>query len=160
MAMSMFNAKVHTKLVNIKPPQVAALLTAVSVALHYALPKEYRLDFACPAASAFTFALGFAISTWAIWLFRRKGTPVVPSDRVISLVTSGPFRFSRNPMYLGVTVMLFAVTLWFGTWPILIAPAGFWGFMSLVRIPYEEALLHKIFGEAYVSYAKKVRRWI
>jgi protein-S-isoprenylcysteine O-methyltransferase Ste14 len=154
------DAKVQMKLVNVKPLVLAVLLLAPSIALHFALPNEYRLDFAFSACAVVAFILGFSVATWAVWLFRQKGTPVVPSDHVSFLVTTGPFRFSRNPMYLGVIVMLFAITLWFGSWPMLIPPAGFWGFMSLVRIPYEEQLLQAFFGEAYTAYARNVRRWI
>ena len=148
------------KLVNVKPPQVAGLLLAVSVALHFALPQEYRLDFACRACGAVVFASGFSVMLWAGWLFRQSGTPVRPTDRASALVTTGPFRFSRNPMYLGVAVMLLAVAWWVGTWPMLLAPIGFVGFMSRVRIPYEEQQLREIFGEAYASYTERVRRWI
>ncbi len=148
------------KLVNVKPPQIAGLLIAVSVVLHFALPKEYRLDFACRACGAVAFALGFIVMMWAWWHFRQSDTPARPTDRASSLVTTGPFRFSRNPMYLGIVVMLFAIALWLGSWPMLIAPVGFLGFMSLVRIPYEEQQLRDIFGKAYASYAEEVRRWI
>lgn len=148
------------KLVNVKPPQIAGLLIAVSVALHFALPKEYRPDFACRACGVVVFALGFMVIMWAWWLFWRSGTPALPTDRASSLVTTGPFRFSRNPMYLGIVVILFAIALWLGSWPMLIAPVGFFAFMSLVRIPHEEQQLRDIFGEAYASYAEKVRRWI
>ena len=148
------------KLATVKPPQIAGLLIAVSVALHFALPKEYRLDFACRACGVVAFALGFIVMMWALWRFRQSGTPALPTDRASSLVTTGPFRFSRNPMYLGIVVMLLAIAWWLGSWPMLIAPVGFWGFMSLVRIPYEEQQLRDIFGEAYASYTEKVRRWI
>jgi protein-S-isoprenylcysteine O-methyltransferase Ste14 len=148
------------KLATVKPPQIAGLLIAVSVALHFALPKEYRLDFSCRACGVMAFTLGFIMMMWAWWLFRQSGTPALPTDRASSLVTTGPFRFSRNPMYLGIVVMLLAIAWWLGSWPMLIAPVGFWGFMSLVRIPYEEQQLRDIFGEAYASYTEKVRRWI
>jgi protein-S-isoprenylcysteine O-methyltransferase Ste14 len=63
-------------------------------------------------------------------------------------------------MYLGIVVILLGIALWFGSWPMLVAPVGFFVFMSLVFIPYEERMLHDIFGEAYTSYARRVRRWI
>ena len=148
------------KLANIKPPQIAGMLLAVSLGLHFALPTEYRLDFACRACGSAASIFGFILMMWAWWLFRLSGTPARPTDRATSLVTSGPFRFSRNPMYLGIVVMLLGIALWLGSWPMLIAPVGFFVFMSLVRIPYEEQRLGDIFGEAYVSYTRRVRRWI
>ncbi|MDP3980950.1 MAG: isoprenylcysteine carboxylmethyltransferase family protein [Chlamydiota bacterium] len=148
------------KLVNVRPPIIAGLLIAVSVVLHFALPKEYRLDFACRACGIVAFAVGFIVMVWAWWLFRQLGTPALPTNRASSLVTTGPFRFSRNPMYLGIVIMLFAIVLWVGSWPMLIAPVGFFVFMSLVRIPYEEQQLRDIFGEDYTSYTENIRRWI
>ncbi len=147
-------------LIYVRPPQIAWLLLAVSVGLHFALPKEYRLDFACTTCGVVALVLGFLVMMWAWWLFRQSATPIRPTDRASSLVTSGPFRFSRNPMYLGIVVMLLGIALWLGSWPMLIAPAGFFVFMSLVFIPYEEQRLLETFGDAYASYAQRVRRWI
>src|SRR5262245_48745398 len=148
------------KLLNIKPPQVGWLLAALALGLHFALPKQYRGNFSCPVCGVVALALGFLMMMWAWWLFRRGDTPIRPTDRASSLVTSGPFRFSRNPMYLGIVVMLLGVALWMGSWPLLVAPVGFLVFMSLVFIPYEEQRLRDIFGEAYTSYTQRVRRWI
>ena len=148
------------KLINVRPPQIAGLLLAVSAGLHFALPKAHRLDFACIACGVGAFVVGFLVMMWAWWLFRQSGTPIRPTDRASSLVTSGPYRFSRNPMYLGIVVMLLGIALWLGSWPMLIAPVGFFVFMSLVFIPYEEQRLRETFGDAYASYAQRVRRWI
>ena len=147
-------------LIKVKPPQVAWLLLAVSVGLHFALPAEYRLDFACRACGILAFALGFIMMMWAWWLFRRSSTAIRPADQASSLITGGPFRFSRNPMYTGMVAMLLGVAVWLGSWPMLIAPVGFFVCMSRVFIPYEEQRLRDTFGEAYTAYARKVRRWM
>jgi protein-S-isoprenylcysteine O-methyltransferase Ste14 len=63
-------------------------------------------------------------------------------------------------MYLGIVVMLLGIALWLGSWPMLIAPVGFLVFMSLVFVPYEEQRVLETFGDAYASYAQRVRRWI
>jgi protein-S-isoprenylcysteine O-methyltransferase Ste14 len=148
------------RLAHIKPPQLVGLLLAVSVGLHFALPTAYRLDFACRACGIGALIFGFMLMRWALWLFRQSGTPARPTDRAAALVLSGPFRFSRNPMYLGIVIMLLGIALWFGSWPMFIAPVGFFMFMSLVRIPCEERALRDLFGEAYASYQRRVRRWI
>ena len=148
------------KLAHIKPPQLVGLLLVVSVGLHFALPTAYRLDFACRACGIGALIFGFILMRWALWLFRQSGTPARPTDRAAALVVSGPFRCSRNPMYLGIVIMLLGIALWLGSRPMFIAPVGFFMFMSLVRIPYEEQALRDLFGEAYVSYRQKVRRWI
>ncbi len=148
------------RLIHIRPPNLAWLLIAVSVGLHVALPKQYLGNFSCAFCGGIVITLGFLLMTWAWWLFRRTGTPIRPSERATFLVTSGPFRFSRNPMYLGIVIVLSGVAVGVGSWPMLIAPVGFFGFMSLIFIPHEERTLRDIFGEAYSSYARRVRRWI
>ena len=148
------------RLIQLKPPHVAGILIAVSVGLHFLVPKSSRGSLSCLTCSAVAFLLGFGGMIWAWWLFRRAGTPIRPTAQAVSLVTSGPFRLSRNPMYLGIVVMLLGIALLVGSWPMLIAPLGFFVFMSQVFIPFEEQRLRQVFGESYDSYTRRVRRWI
>src|SRR5262249_55024845 len=104
--------------------------------------------------------LGFGLMMWAWSLFRQRGTPIRPTDQATVIIRSGPFRFSRNPMYLGIVFMLLGIAVWVGSLAMLIAPVGFFAFMSRVFIPYEEQRLREAFGDDYVSYTQKVRRWI
>ncbi len=148
------------KLVEVKPPHIAGLLLVLSVGLHFLLPQAYRHQFTCIACGIVAVALGFGVMIWAWYLFRRSGTPIRPTQRATCLVTAGPFRLSRNPMYLGVFVMLLGVAVGVGSLPMLIAPVGFFAFMSVVFVPYEEHRLREAFGDAYLSYTQKVRRWM
>ncbi len=148
------------RLVNIKPPHVALLLLAVGAGGHFLLSPENRRPFACLPCGVTAIVLGFGLILWVGALFRRRGTTVRPTERATSLVTSGPFRFSRNPMYLGMTFVLLGVALGVGSLPMLIAPVGFFGIMSVFRIPEEEQRLRKIFGDTYEDYTRRVRRWI
>ncbi|MCG3148594.1 MAG: hypothetical protein PCFJNLEI_02039 [Verrucomicrobiae bacterium] len=63
-------------------------------------------------------------------------------------------------MYLGVLLILLGIAVWVGSFPLLIAPIGFWAVMSMFYIPREEQRLRKLFGNPYDAYTKKVRRWI
>ena len=148
------------KLINLKPPHIALLFLGLSVGLHFLLPAAYRHQFSCWVCGLAAVGLGFGLIMWAWFLFRQSGTPIRPTDRATAIVSSGPFRFSRNPMYLGIVVILLGIAVWVGSLPMLIAPAGFFAFMSLVFIPYEEQRLREAFGDDYVSYTQKVRRWI
>lgn len=148
------------RLVHIKPPHIASLFLAVSVGVHFLLPHAYRRRFACLPCGVVAVVLGFALVLWALMLFRRSGTASSPTAQATALVTSGPFCFSRNPMYLGVVVILLGIALWVGSLPMLIAPTGFFVFLSVLYIPREEQQLRKIFGDAYDAYTTKVRRWI
>ena len=77
-----------------------------------------------------------------------------------ALVTAGMYRYSRNPMYLGLVLLTLAATMFFGTWLGIVIIVAFIFLLNFLQIiPEEEALLD-IFGEEYVEYKKKVRRWI
>ena len=76
------------------------------------------------------------------------------------LLTEGMYRYSRSPMYLGLLLLIIAATIWFETWFGIIISLFFILLMNILQIiPEEEALL-QIFGEEYLEYKKKVRRWI
>ena len=148
------------RLVNLKPPVIACLLLALSVGLHFLLPQSYRRQFACLICGVMAIAVGLGVMMWAWWLFRKSGTPTRPTHQATALVTSGPFRFSRNPMYLAIVVIMLGPAVWVGSLPMLIAPVGFFAFMSLVFIPDEERRLCETCGDAHLSFAPRVRRWI
>jgi protein-S-isoprenylcysteine O-methyltransferase Ste14 len=138
------------KLVNIRPPQMAWLLLALSVGLRLLLPPAYRHQFACFVWGIIPVGLGFGLMIWAWSLFRQSGTPIRPAERATALVSSGPFCSSRNPMYLGIVVMLLGIAVCVGSLPMLIAPAAFFAFMSLVFISF-----HSLRGGAV---ARGIRR--
>ena len=97
----------------------------------------------------------------ALILFRRAGTevnPMSPTNR--ALVTGGPYRFTRNPMYLGLVILTLGIALWMGAWPMFIAPVATFATANWVHIPFEEAKMRRQFGTEYDSYVARVRRWI
>lgn len=106
--------------------------------------------------------LGFAIAISATGLFRNAGTTVNPLDpsQASSLVTTGIFGYTRNPMYLGLFMLLTAWTLWLGNIFNVLLLAAFVWYMTNFQIKPEEEALSKLFGEPYDIYRNKVRRWI
>ena len=138
-------------------PQVPQKIFAARVTMR--IPERKGLAVSQPPGAAFL-TLGFGVMMWAWWLFRQGGTPIRPTDRATKLVTTGPFRFSRNPMYLGIVGMLLGVAVWVGSAALLIAPAAFLLLMSRVFIPFEEARLREAFPDVYPTYTNKVRRWL
>ena len=94
-------------------------------------------------------------------LFRREGTeinPTSPANRV--LVTSGPFRFTRNPMYLSLVIITLGVTIAVGAWPMVLAPIATFVTANWVHIPFEEAKMRRQFGPDFDVYTTSVRRWL
>lgn len=105
-------------------------------------------------------AAGAAIALWCIYTFAAsgKGTPA-PFDPPRLLVIKGPYRFVRNPMYLGAGLALAGAALFYESWPLL----GYAGLFLLAThffvMWYEEPTLRRTFGAEYEAYCRQVRRW-
>lgn len=104
-------------------------------------------------------ALGFSIMMWARILFTSRNTTLFVGQSSSELVCGGPFRLSRNPMYVGVMTFLVGLALWVGTWPFYMAVPGAFFFLNFFHISREERMLRDVFGERYLAYAREVRRW-
>ena len=105
--------------------------------------------------------IGTAMLIWCFWdfLVKGRGTPA-PIDPPKELVVSGLYNYVRNPMYVGVLLVIIGHFLWFGYWNLLIyAGVVFIAFHSFVTF-YEEPNLKNRFGAAYEEYLTKVPRWI
>jgi protein-S-isoprenylcysteine O-methyltransferase Ste14 len=145
---------------NIHPPVIALLFIVTA----YFLGRFIPLPFAAPMwiryiglALAF---LGFLLGIGAFIEFRRAHTTVDPHGSVKQLVTSGIFRFSRNPIYVGFLLMVIGLPLNFGLyWGFVLAPFFVLAMNGLV-ITHEEAYLERKFGKEYTTYMSHVRRWL
>ncbi|HUP20082.1 MAG TPA: isoprenylcysteine carboxylmethyltransferase family protein [Gemmatimonadota bacterium] len=104
--------------------------------------------------------LGPALVLWPMGLFRRAKTSYLPEDDPRELVLAGPYRFTRNPMYLGVATVLTGLALLVGTWPFFLVPVAFVLVMNATQISREEVRLERRFGAEYEAYRRRVRRWI
>ena len=144
------------------PPLIYLAYLAVGVALHYLwfqLPI-FPLGWMGHAVGWPLFVLGFLLLLWASRIFSRSGEDVRIEKPTNALVTSGPFRFSRNPIYIGLTLAYVSLSLIFNSyWPIPLLPP------ALVTMHYgvirrEEAYLEGLFGQDYRDYKARVRRWL
>ena len=145
------------------PPPVVALLVAAamwgvaSVTARIEMPVLVRVG----ATLAFAIAgVGIAIS--GVIGFRRARTTVNPMkpEAASSLVTSGVYRFTRNPMYLGLCLLLVAWALFLSSPLAFLGPILFILYMNRFQIASEETALSATFGEEFANYKAKVRRWI
>ena len=143
------------------PPPIIALVMIVLIYLSSLLIVTTTFNYQSSLSVLFLI-LGLACALPSFRLFARYKTtitPLKPSDTT-ALVTEGMYRYSRNPMYLGLLLLTIASTIWFGTWLGIIINIVFIFLINFLQIiPEEEALL-KIFGEEYGEYKKNVRRWI
>lgn len=97
---------------------------------------------------------------WAVQLFKKKETTHDPTETPTALVTTGPYLFTRNPMYLGMTSILLGIALFIGTIPLFLAPIAFVITINATFIPREEKILENFFGREYLEFKNKVRRWL
>ena len=147
----------------VKPPLLFAGALVTGCFLSWLVPFGPGLGSANGRALAVgaTFAVfGLALGGYAVWEFRRLGTSVVPGDPATTLVESGPYRYSRNPIYIGFVLLYFglAVMLTSEWMLLLLIPV----LMVLQRgvVEREEAYLTEKFGEAYRKYQARVPRWL
>lgn len=104
--------------------------------------------------------LGIMIDIWGIIAFAKAGTPIKPFTESKQLVTQGLYKFTRNPMYLGMVFILVGSAVLMGSiTPILLVPLFIW-IIQRNFIRHEEKMLEDIFGDKYIVYKNKVRRWI
>jgi protein-S-isoprenylcysteine O-methyltransferase Ste14 len=150
----------ETSGVRVPPPlfYVAGFLAGVGLELAFPIeppPGEVRIVGAVAGV-----ALWLALDGAATLLFRRAGTSMIPFKPSTALVTSGPYRFSRNPMYLGMVFLYAGVALALGlVWPLIVLPVVILAVDQLV-IAIEEAYLVRRFGQEYCDYMWRARRWL
>jgi protein-S-isoprenylcysteine O-methyltransferase Ste14 len=105
-------------------------------------------------------ALGTGLAGWGLATLLGAGTPIRPNRPASTLVTHGPFRISRNPMYLGLSLVCLGVTLLMNSaWIALLLPPVL-AVLDLTVIRHEERYLAATFGFAYDEYCRRIRRWL
>jgi protein-S-isoprenylcysteine O-methyltransferase Ste14 len=109
----------------------------------------------------FTFvALGFALVTLSFRNFQRAGTSVVPTEPSTALVTTGPYRFTRNPIYIGFVLAYFGFAIVLTSMWVLLLLIPVLAILQRGVVEPEEAYLRRKFGDAYRKYQARVPRWL
>ena len=149
-------------LMHIPVPWVFIIAYFVGVALQGFLPVElpptpHRI---ARIAGFILLPAGVVLAAWCLTIFRRQRTTTIPGEQSRALVTWGPYRFSRNPMYVSLTLAyLGEAGLLVQVWPLLPLVAVL-GYLNWTVIPIEEERLQETFGGAYAEYRSRVRRWL
>lgn len=145
------------------PPMLVATVAGALIWLVARETEAVRVEFALRGEVAVAVALaGLAIAVAGIVSFRRARTTVNPlrPDAASTLVVSGVYRWTRNPMYLGVLVCLLGWVVWLGSVPALFVLPLFVAWMNRFQIIPEEEALHALFGAEFETYRARVRRWM
>jgi protein-S-isoprenylcysteine O-methyltransferase Ste14 len=143
-----------------RPPAVALAALAVGVVLHLVVPVEI-----VPGLATWVLGIPVAIVSLALFLasvreFSRHGTPVRGTEPVITIVATGPYRFSRNPIYLSFVLLHLGIALTANRLWILLMVIPTLLYLSLGVIAREESYLARKFGNEYGGYRNSVRRWL
>jgi protein-S-isoprenylcysteine O-methyltransferase Ste14 len=141
----------------LRPPRIALALVASGAVIDLAAPVQVVPSL--PAAGALLGLLGFAIMLRAWWLFRVVETPICPTSTAAILITHDVYAVTRNPMYLGMLLMLLALALFTGNAGLFTAAVMYFVILNFFFCPFEEQRLRSTFTD-YASYESTVRRWI
>ena len=141
------------------PPLIYAVPLLIGLNVQHFFPKSILPPSWAQLLGPVLVLLGF-VGLPAILAFRRAGTPPQPWKPVTSFVVSGPYRFTRNPMYVGFTLLYVGISVWVNTlWPIVVLPIVLVAMQRGV-VDREEAYMTRRFGDEYRSYCARVRRWV
>lgn len=151
-------------MIRIVPPLWFFLFLLLGLASHFFFPETRVFDLDIPYSWVFGAVLiigGWAMTLNASRLFAIEKTEILPaSETNRTLIVYGPYRFSRNPMYLGMIITLLGVAIGLGTLPPFIAVIAHFAILNFIFIPFEEEKMARQFGEQYADYKKSVRRWL
>jgi protein-S-isoprenylcysteine O-methyltransferase Ste14 len=143
------------------PPPVFLLISLIAMFLLDRFVPVFEFGTAWSlGAGAALLACGLVVTISSARRFKRAGTPLRPFEESTTVVTSGMFRITRNPMYMGMVVGQAGIALMLGS---LIAFVPILVFATIIHtqfVVHEERFMEGLFGEQYLTYKKKVRRWI
>ena len=148
--------------VRFPPPVVPVLALAVAMGIHWFYPLSTALGTGALrfAVGGVLVASGLASMGLAIDWFRKTGQDPAPWKESPELIVEGIYKWTRNPMYLGMGLLQAGLGLLFGSaWPLVLVPVTWW-VIYRIAIRHEEAYLAGRFGESYEEYRGSVRRWI
>jgi protein-S-isoprenylcysteine O-methyltransferase Ste14 len=144
----------------VRPPFVYLGSIALGLVVHYAWPAPFVPPSFSPPVGATLVLLAVSLFVAAVRSLRAAGTPVPGNRATTAIVRTGPYRFSRNPIYLAFTLFQLGLAVWVNSLGMLMTLIPAVALMALVVIPREEGYLQARFPSEYSSYRAAVRRWL
>ena len=143
------------------PPPIVTIICGITIYYSKSFFNQF-FSYSNNIISLFLLILGLLVFLSAVKSFRIQKTTVNPLEpkQASSLVTSGVFKFSRNPMYLGMLIILLSLSCKFNLIGGIIISLFFYIFITKFQIIPEEAAMNELFGNEFINYSKKTRRWI
>jgi protein-S-isoprenylcysteine O-methyltransferase Ste14 len=144
----------------VRPPIVYASAIVLGLAVHILWPRRILPHSLGAPVGALLILTAVALFISAVRTFRAAGTPVPGNQPTTTIVHTGPYLFSRNPIYLAFSIFQLGLAVWVNSLSLLLMLIPSIGLMSFVVIPREERYLEARFPAEYVSYKASVRRWL
>ena len=144
----------------VRPPVVYLIAIVLGLVVHVLWPRHIVLWSLAASVGALLTLAAVALFIYAVRTFRAAGTPIPGNRPTTAIVRTGPYRFSRNPIYLAFSLFQLGLALWVNSLSLLLTLIPAIALMSYVVIPREERYLEARFPSEYVSYKASVRRWL
>lgn len=142
------------------PPSYLNVFLLLAVALHFLLPVQQVIHPPFTYLGIPIILLGLTLNVWSVSTLRTWKTTIEFNQAPTSLVTAGPYRFSRNPIYLSGLALSLGIALLLGSLITFVFPMLLFIILDRYYIPKEEETLEKAFGSIYRTYKHSVRRWV
>jgi protein-S-isoprenylcysteine O-methyltransferase Ste14 len=147
-------------LTKIYPPTWLLIAIIIMALFGFMIPEICVIPWPLRLLALPLLASGIVIACWASHLFKRAKTAIQPDHQPSEMIATGPYCFSRHPMYLGFVMFLVGLAIGLGNVLTFVVVAGYAILMDRCFIKSEESNMERIFGERYTVYKKLVRRWI
>ncbi len=147
------------RIIDMRPPRIAMVLTLVAAGLGWSANDPGHVLYSSVEAGLGIGIIGISLMIWSWALFKIENAPICLPAEATVLINEGPYLLSRNPMYLGMILMMFGLAVSVGTLPFYLSAIAYFAIINFVFCPVEEEKLEKAFGDEYREYRKRVRRW-
>jgi len=150
----------HGPGIRLHPPIIYAISILAGIGLNNFWPLAMPYGLHNRIYGVILIAVATLLAAWSLFEFHKADTDVRPDKPDSTLLTSGPYQFTRNPLYIVLTLAQLTVAIWLNNLWILLLAIPSVIVISLYAIAREERYLETLFGQQYLDYKKQVRRWL
>jgi protein-S-isoprenylcysteine O-methyltransferase Ste14 len=147
-------------MIRFRPPRIAMAFACAAAVLHWLLSDRLPFRLSSPAGGFALGIIGVSVMLRGWWLFKNARVAISPTAETTQFVSHGIYRVTRNPMYLGLVLMMVGLAVSVGSVPLYAAALAYFAVINWVFCRYEEAKLAARFGNEYAEYSRRVRRWL
>jgi len=144
----------------LRPPLVYLASIVTGLAIHMAWPLPFFPGVPAGPLGSSLIVVSILLFASSVKAFRAAGTPVPARKPTTAIVRTGPYRFSRNPIYLAFSLFQLGIAVWVSSWWLIVTLVGAVAIIHFVVIPREERYLEGRFSAEYLDYKASVRRWL